>query len=190
MASKIKSRWADNEEDAATDLQRKREKEEKKRAKALRLKAETQPQAESGPPPKRRRLSPQEEPAEKELPSAKLLRGPSTQWGRCRSVEEFEKLNDIEEGAYGMVSRAREIKTGKVVALKRLKMEGVNDGVPVTGLREIQALMRCEHRNIVGLQEVVVGDDMSKIERYFFSPSFPFLSFSYYRRKQNLANKD
>jgi cell division cycle 2-like protein len=181
MSGKMKSRWADEEEDAVLDAQRKREKEEKKRAKADKArKAEAQAVAEfeaeqhelSSRPSKRRRLSPEPEPeviegedGREELPPVKLLRFPAPQWKKCRSVEDYEKLNDIEEGAYGWVSRAKDTMTGRVVALKRLKMENAQDGVPVTGLREIQTLMDCDHPNIVALQEVVVGEDTNKIEK-------------------------
>jgi cell division cycle 2-like protein len=185
----MKSRWADDEEDAALEAQLKREKEDKKRQKAekqrkadeaaaaLALKqqqaqadAEAQSAELSSRPSKRRKLSPEPEAAavKEELPPAKLLRFPGGEWKKCRSVEDYEKLNDIEEGAYGWVSRAKDTATGKVVALKRLKMDNTNDGIPVTGLREIQTLMDCEHPNIVALREVVVGEDTSKIEKYVF----------------------
>lgn len=183
----MKSRWADDEEDAALEAQLKREKEDKKRQKAekqrkadeaaaaLALKhqqaqddAEAQSAELSSRPSKRRKLSPEPEAAavKEELPPAKLLRFPGGEWKKCRSVEDYEKLNDIEEGAYGWVSRAKDTVTGRVVALKRLKMDNANDGIPVTGLREIQTLMDCEHPNIVALREVVVGEDTSKIEKY------------------------
>lgn len=186
MTGKLKSRWADEEEDAAIEAQRKREKEEKKRAKAERQRkadealreqqvaqvaaaaeAESQDADISSRPSKRRKLTPERsEPAiQEELAPAQLLRFPASGWKKCRSVEDYEKLNDIEEGAYGWVSRAKDSATGKVVALKRLKMENAQDGLPVTGLREIQTLMDCEHPNIVKLQEVVVGEDTSKIEK-------------------------
>jgi cell division cycle 2-like len=187
MTSKMKSRWADDEEDAALEAQRKREKEDKKRLKAEKQRkadeaaaqllkqqqeaaavADAQPQQSeiSTRPSKRRKLSPEPEVAEKEvLPPAKLLRFPAPEWKKCRSVEDYEKLNDIEEGAYGWVSRAKDTRSGQVVALKRLKMDNANDGIPVTGLREIQTLMDCEHPNIVALREVVVGEDTSKIEK-------------------------
>ena len=122
----------------------------------------------SSRPSKRRKLSPEpldSRGALEDLPPAKLLRFPAPEWHKCRSVEDYEKLNDIEEGAYGWVSRARDTATGKVVALKRLKMDNAHDGIPVTGLREIQTLMDCEHQNIVKLKEVVVGEDTSKIEK-------------------------
>jgi len=41
----------------------------------------------------------------------------------CRSVDNYEKLNKIDEGTYGMVYRARDRETKRVVALKRLKIE-------------------------------------------------------------------
>lgn len=128
----------------------------------------------SSRPAKRRRISPSrgtgeaesKEVQEVEGEPAQLLRFPAPQWKKCRSVEDYEKLNDIEEGAYGWVSRARDTRTGEVVALKRLKMENAQDGIPVTGLREIQTLRDCRHANIVGLREVVVGEDTRKIEKY------------------------
>jgi cell division cycle 2-like len=196
MASKGKSRWADSEEDAALDAQRKKEREEKKRQKAEKARklqeeqkaretraaeaaaSAQQPQGATteeanGPPAKRRRLSP-----ERDGPggagsgennsgsSGRLLRFEGGGFGRCRSVENYDKLNDIEEGAYGWVARAKELATGKVVALKRLKIEPTDrGGLPVTGLREIQILNDCDHRNVVDLREVVVGDDTSKIEK-------------------------
>jgi len=41
----------------------------------------------------------------------------------CRSLDNYEILNKINEGAYGMVYRARDVDTGRIVALKKLKME-------------------------------------------------------------------
>lgn len=190
MASKPKSRWADDEADAAREAQLKKEKEEKKRLKAekaRKLEAERQAReaaaaaaasreeedGANGPPAKRRRISPDRETTQttggsnQSSEAPKLLRFDGGSFGRCRSVENYDKLNDIEEGAYGWVSRAKEIATGKVVALKRLKIDPKDrGGLPVTGLREIQILKDCDHRNVVKLQEVVVGDDTSKIEKY------------------------
>ena len=41
----------------------------------------------------------------------------------CKNVEEFKKLNKINEGTYGVVYRARDIQYGEVVAMKKVKME-------------------------------------------------------------------
>ncbi|KAK0711568.1 kinase-like domain-containing protein [Lasiosphaeris hirsuta] len=206
MASTAKSRWADNEDDAVQEAKLRKEREEKKRLKSEKARrAEAERQARetktqvstagtaqprggdeddrgSGPPAKRRRLSPEREtrspaPAaanqDSGPASTKLLRFEGGAFGRCRSVENYDKLNDIEEGAYGWVARAREIATGTVVALKRLKIDPKDrSGLPVTGLREIQILKDCDHRNVVELREVVVSEDTSKIENIFLVLEF------------------
>ncbi|KAI4096735.1 MAG: hypothetical protein LQ344_000875 [Seirophora lacunosa] len=183
MASGGQSRWADDEQDAALEAQRKREKEQKKKAKAekqRKLEAAEAARQQAQPsisttandglntaneaterPSKRRRLS--YEPAAADDAPATLLRFPALEWGPCRHVDNFEKLNHIEEGSYGWVSRAKEVATGEIVALKKLKMDNANDGFPVTGLREIQTLMAPKHSNIVVLREVVMGDKLDDI---------------------------
>ncbi|KAG0411721.1 hypothetical protein HPB47_011144, partial [Ixodes persulcatus] len=67
--------------------------------------------------------------------------------GRCRLVTEFEKLNRIGEGTYGIV----------------LRMEQEKDGIPVSGLREINLLLNIQHVNIVNLKEVAVGKSLDSI---------------------------
>lgn len=81
----------------------------------------------------------------------------------CRSVEEFQCLNRIEEGTYGVVYRARDKRTEEIVALKRLKMEKEKEGFPITALREINTLLKGQHPNIVTVREIVVGSNMDKI---------------------------
>jgi len=79
-----------------------------------------------------------------------------------RSVYCYERLNQIEEGSYGVVFRARDRKTGDIVALKKLKLEEEKHGFPITALREINALMSCRHENVVRIREVVVGDTLTQ----------------------------
>jgi cell division cycle 2-like len=95
----------------------------------------------------------------------------------CRSVIEFECLNKISEGTFGIVYRAKEKRTGfckyfnlffiisdKIVALKRLKMENEHQGFPITSLREINMLLKCgSHPNVLNVSEVVVGSSMDRI---------------------------
>lgn len=79
-----------------------------------------------------------------------------------RSVYCYERLNQIEEGSYGVVFRARDKETGDMVALKRLKLDEEKHGFPITALREISALMACQHENVVRIREVVVGDTLTQ----------------------------
>lgn len=75
----------------------------------------------------------------------------------CRGVDEFERLNTINEGTYGIVSRAKDKKTGEIVALKKVKMENEREGFPLTSLREINILLSFHHPSIVDVKEIVVG---------------------------------
>lgn len=79
-----------------------------------------------------------------------------------RSVYCYERLNQIEEGSYGVVFRARDKQTGDIVALKKLKLDEEKQGFPITALREVNALMACRHQNVVGIREVVVGDTLTQ----------------------------
>ncbi|KAI5451249.1 hypothetical protein NCC49_001846 [Naganishia albida] len=82
----------------------------------------------------------------------------------CRSVYEYTRLNRIEEGTYGIVSRARCNTTGGIYALKKLKLEEEKAGFPITSLREVMALMTTgAHENVVGVREIVVGDSLDQI---------------------------
>lgn len=96
------------------------------------------------------------EPAGPPQRSVNMLQG-------CRSVDEFERLNKIDEGTYGVVYRARDKKTGEVVALKKVKMEKEREGFPLTSLREINILLSFHHPSIVDVKEVVVGSNLDSI---------------------------
>ena len=84
-------------------------------------------------------------------------------YGSCRPVSEFEKLNRIGEGTYGIVYRARDTKTKEIVALKKVRMEQEKDGLPISSLREMSLLLNLRHENVVLLKEVVVGRHLDSI---------------------------
>ncbi|CAB3404829.1 unnamed protein product [Caenorhabditis bovis] len=82
----------------------------------------------------------------------------------CRSIAEFECVNRVEEGTYGVVYRGRDKRTDEIVALKRLKMEKEKEGFPITALREINMLLKAgNHPNIVNVKEILIGTNMDKI---------------------------
>ncbi|CAK7236303.1 serine/threonine protein kinase, CMGC, CDC2/CDK sub [Sporothrix bragantina] len=59
-------------------------------------------------------------------------------------------------GTYGKVFKAVHVYTKKLVALKRIRMEGEREGLPVTAIREIKLLQSLRHLNVVDLLEVMV----------------------------------
>ncbi|CAK9877920.1 unnamed protein product [Sphagnum jensenii] len=67
----------------------------------------------------------------------------------------YEKVEKIGEGTYGVVYRARDRVTNETVALKKIRLEQEDEGVPSTAIREISLLKEMQHSNIVRLQDVV-----------------------------------
>jgi len=60
----------------------------------------------------------------------------------------------VGEGTYGAVYRARCTVTGRTVAIKKMKPEHEDEGVPSTAIREIAVLKGADHVNIVKLLDV------------------------------------
>ena len=81
----------------------------------------------------------------------------------CRSVFEYEQLNKIDEGTYGVVFRARDKGTGAIRALKKVKMDKEREGFPLTALREANILLSMQHPNVVGVTEMVMGNSLDSI---------------------------
>jgi len=90
---------------------------------------------------------------EKKVASAKEK---SIQWG-SRSVDIFEKIDQIGEGTYGQVYQARNKINGEIVALKKVRMDNEKEGFPITAIREIKILKELDHDNVVKLKEIVTS---------------------------------
>lgn len=52
-------------------------------------------------------------------------------------------------GTYGVVYKGKNKKTNKLVALKKIRLESEDEGVPSTAIREISLLKELQHPNIV-----------------------------------------
>ena len=78
-------------------------------------------------------------------------------------MDNFEKLEKIGEGTYGVVYKARNRTTDNVVALKRIRLEQEEEGVPSTAIREISLLKELKHDNIVGYVGLETRTDQTTI---------------------------
>ncbi|OMJ81345.1 hypothetical protein SteCoe_18197 [Stentor coeruleus] len=93
---------------------------------------------------------------------------------RCRPASNFEKLDQVGEGTYGNVFKARERITKVVFAMKKIKMDREKEGFPITALREIKLLKQMDHPNIIQLKEIITSK--SPDER---NPGNVYLLFEY-----------
>ena len=66
-----------------------------------------------------------------------------------RTHNDYQKLEKLGEGTFGVVHKAKHIETGEVVALKKMRLEDEEDGVPATALREIAILRELKHPNVI-----------------------------------------
>ncbi|XP_012317499.2 cyclin-dependent kinase 1-like [Aotus nancymaae] len=73
-------------------------------------------------------------------------------------MDDYTKIEKIGEGTYGIVYRGRHITTGQVVAMKKIRLESEEEGLPSTAIWEISLLKELHHPNIVSVQDVLMQD--------------------------------
>uniref|UniRef100_A0A8B9RLL7 Cyclin-dependent kinase 1 n=1 Tax=Astyanax mexicanus TaxID=7994 RepID=A0A8B9RLL7_ASTMX len=73
-------------------------------------------------------------------------------------MEDYMKIEKIGEGTYGVVYKGRHKSTGQVVALKKIRLESEEEGVPSTAVREISLLKELQHPNVVRLLDVLMQE--------------------------------
>nr|XP_012306240.1 cyclin-dependent kinase 6 isoform X2 [Aotus nancymaae] len=78
--------------------------------------------------------------------------------GLSRADQQYECVAEIGEGAYGKVFKARDLKNGgRFVALKRVRVQTGEEGMPLSTIREVAVLRHLEtfeHPNVVRLFDV------------------------------------
>lgn len=73
-------------------------------------------------------------------------------------MERYQKLGKIGEGTYGVVHKAKDRHSGEIVALKKIRLDAEDEGIPSTAIREIALLKELQHKSIVRLYDVVHTD--------------------------------
>lgn len=69
--------------------------------------------------------------------------------------DRYEKIDEVGQGTYGVVYKAKDKKTNELVALKKIKLQAEEEGIPSTAIREISLLKELNHVNIVKLIDVI-----------------------------------
>lgn len=95
------------------------------------------------------------------------------------SLDNYSQKEKLGEGTYGVVYRAIDNRTGDVVALKQMRLEQEEEGIPVTALREIALMKNLQHINIVQLLEVISSkNSLTMVSEYLEYDLRKYIEFS------------
>lgn len=72
-----------------------------------------------------------------------------------KKVDKYQKIEKIGEGTYGVVYKAKDTKNSEIFALKKIRLQAEEEGIPSTAIREISLLKELQHKNIVRLLDVI-----------------------------------
>ncbi|KAL8665857.1 MAG: hypothetical protein Q9202_001980 [Teloschistes flavicans] len=92
----------------------------------------------------------------------------------CSSIRNYDISEKLGEGTFGEVYKARSVRDGHVVALKKILVHDEKEGFPITALREIKLLKMLSHPNILRLEEMAVerskGEGRKKAIMHMVTP--------------------
>ncbi|KAJ1279555.1 hypothetical protein BS78_04G164400 [Paspalum vaginatum] len=74
-----------------------------------------------------------------------------------RRADTFERLDKIGQGTYSNVYKARDLQSGKIVALKRVRFVNMDPESVRFMAREIHILRRLDHPNVIKLEGIVTS---------------------------------
>jgi len=72
-----------------------------------------------------------------------------------KKVDKYQNIEKIGEGTYGVVYKAKDTKNNEIFALKKIRLQAEEEGIPSTAIREISLLKELQHKNIVRLLDVI-----------------------------------
>ena len=104
---------------------------------------------------------------------------------RLVAMENYQKIEKVGEGTYGVVYKARDMTpgaNGRIVALKKIRLEAEDEGVPSTAIREISLLKELRDENIVRLYEIIHQESRLYLV-------FEFLDLDLKKYMDNVANQ-
>lgn len=74
-------------------------------------------------------------------------------------MENYNVQGALGKGTWGVVHKAEQKVTGRIVAIKKIKSERPEEGVNFTAVREIKLLRELKHENVIELVDVFVTFD-------------------------------
>lgn len=64
-----------------------------------------------------------------------VVRIGDTATAAAHTMDDFQKIEKIGEGTYGVVYKGRNKTTGQIVAMKKIRLESEDEGIPSTAIR-------------------------------------------------------
>ena len=95
------------------------------------------------------------------------------------SLQQYQLLEVLGTGRYGVVRKAYDPISQRTVAIKEVKIENENEGIPISALREIVFLKGLRNKNIIELIDTIIDPEGKKIYlvlEYMDFDLFRFLS--------------
>ncbi|XP_004870153.1 cyclin-dependent kinase 20 isoform X5 [Heterocephalus glaber] len=83
-------------------------------------------------------------------------------------MDQYCILGRIGEGAHGIVFKAKHVETGEIVALKKVALRRLEDGIPNQALREIKSLQEIEDNQYVVQLKAVFPHGMGFVLAFEF----------------------
>jgi cyclin-dependent kinase len=77
---------------------------------------------------------------------------------QSKKIDKYQKIDKIGEGTYGVVYKCKDTQSGDIYALKKIRLQAEEEGIPSTAIREISLLKELQHVNIVRLLDVIHTD--------------------------------
>jgi len=71
----------------------------------------------------------------------------------------IEEIKKVGSGTYGDVYKGKMKGTNEIIAIKKIKIDLENEGIPSTALREITILRELQHPNIIELKDVICNNN-------------------------------
>jgi cyclin-dependent kinase 7 len=76
-------------------------------------------------------------------------------------MENYRVVKALGQGTWGVVHMAEQKRTGRTVAIKKIKSERPDEGVNFTAVREIKLLREFKHENIIELVDCFTTPDQA-----------------------------
>lgn len=87
------------------------------------------------------------------------------------NLSNYDIYNQLGQGTFGVVTKARQKKSGKLVALKKFIVSDKKEGFPITAFREITIMKKLKNINILQIVDMIFDPNGS-----FFYTVCPYIS--------------